>query len=321
VQARRTTTVRRRRGAVGTAALALVLALAGCAPSTAIKSARPLGEIRPPAFELVPGQTSIERFDPPGAGAGLSMTVGTLVRNPNPFPVRLEAVSYDVVLDGDRVARGAMTTSIYLEAGATAPLKFPVHSDLKGKTGLLRAVVRAFADTPLPFRVEGTVRFTSASYAFETRKAVLVEGATLARQTVAPPRLRLDEAASRVFMLRPGVPVVQVVVMATNPGDIGYFLSGKDLTLTLAGQSMARDDMRPVPLAAGEEGRIDLIFYPVPAKLSDDGRAALEAALHGIPTLLRLNGQLAMDVLGVDAFQVPSDWEVAGFVRATPPAP
>jgi hypothetical protein len=209
-----------------------------------------------------------------------------------------------------------MRPALYLEAGSTAPLRFPIHSDLKGKSGLLHAVVRAFADTPLPFRIEGTLRFSSSSYTFDTRKGVLVAGATLARQTVAPPRLRLDEAASRAFTLRAGVPVVQVVVKATNPGDIGYFLYGKDLELTLAGQSMAREDMRPVPLAAGQEGRIDLVFYPDPRKLSADADAALQAALQGIPTLLRVKGTLTMDVLGVDSFTVPPDWEIAGFVSA-----
>ena len=300
------------------AGLALLLGVAGCAPGTAIKSARPLGEIRPPAFEWVPGQTSIERFDPPGAGSGLAMTVGTLVRNPNSFPIRLTSVQYAVVLDGQAVSKGTLDPAVYLEPGATAPVRFPIHSNLEGKRGLLRAVVRAFADTPLPFRIEGTLRFTSASYGFETRKSVLVEGATLARQTVAPPRLRLDESASRAFRLRPGVPVVQVVVMASNPGDIGYFLYGKDLALTLGGQEVGREDMRPVPLAAGQRSRIDLVFYPDPAKLGKGAEATLQAALQGIPTLLRVEGTLTMDVLGVDSFTVPPGWEIAGFVSAPP---
>lgn len=311
--------MRRRAGGVALAALALAFALAGCAPRAAIKSARPLEEIKPPVFVVVPGQTSIERFDPPGAGAGLAMTVATLVRNPNPFPVRLESVRYSVLLEGEAVAAGSMRPAAYLGAGATAPLRFPIRTDLHGKSALLHAVVHAFTDAPLSFRIEGTMRFTSASYAFETRKAVLVQGATMARQTVSPPRLRLDEHASRVFMLRAGVPVVQVVVKATNPGDIGYFLYGKDLGLTLGGQPMAEEDMRPVPLAAGQEGRIDLVFYPVPGKLSGEGRAALEAALQGIPTLLRVEGRLEMDVLGVDSFKVPPDWEIAGFVAAPSP--
>lgn len=296
--------------------LALIVTLAGCAPRTEIRSAEPIGPIHPPRFELVPGQTSIERFDPPGAGGGLSMTVATLAHNDNPFPVRLASVDYTVLLQGKPVTKGRLEPDLFLDAGATAPLRFAIETNLKGNTELLRAVVRAFADTPLAFRIEGRMRFTSLSYAFDTQTRVLVDGSTLARQSVAPPRLRLDEGESRVYLLRPGVPVVQAVLQAANPGDIGYFLYGKDLVLTLAGHEMAREDMRPVPLAAGRDGRIDILFYPVPSELPGDAAAALDAALSGIPTLLRVDGSLYMDVLGIDSFEVPGGWGVTGFVDA-----
>ncbi len=302
-------------------AVASLGVLAACAPGTVIKSARPLGEIKPPVFELIPAKTSIDRFDPPGAGAGLAMTVGTLVHNPNDFPVALSKVDYRVVLHGDRVATGTLEPDLTLPAGGSTPLAIEVHADLSGRSGLLRAVARAFADTPLPFRIEGTMRFVSSSYAFETRNTLLLAGSAFARQTVAPPRLTLDEGATRVFMLRPDVPVIQVVVAATNPGDIGYFLYGKDLSLTLAGEPMARQDMRPVPLAAGQDGRIDLAFYPSLGDLGTAGRNALQAALQGVPTMLQVTGTLDMDVLGVDSFEVPPGWEITGFVASRPNAP
>ncbi len=292
------------------------LLLAACAPGTEIRSAEPLGPILPPLFEVVTGQTSIERFDPPGAGAGLEMTVGTLVRNPNDFSVRLTEVDYTVFLQGTAVLKGQIEPDIFLEAGASAPLRFPVATDLRRKPALLRAVVGAFADTPLPYRVEGSLRFSSASYAFATKNRVLAAGSTLARQSVQAPELRLNENESRVYMLRPDVPVVHLVVEARNPGDIGYFLYGKDLKLTLAGETMASEDMRPVPLAAGRDGRIDILFYPLAQDLSASGRDALDAALQGIPTLLRVQGVLLMDVLGVDSFEVPSGWQITGFVDA-----
>lgn len=298
------------------AAVAALGLLVACAPGTAIRSARPVGEIKPPVLELIPNETRIDRFDPPGAGAGLVMTVSAMVHNPNGFPVSLEAVTYQVVLHGDRVATGTLEPSLDLATRGEAPLSFQVHADLSGKGGLLRAVAQAFADTPLPFRVEGTERFASSSYVFETRKTLLLAGSAFARQTVAPPRLSLDESGSRIFMLRPDVPVIQVVVKARNPGDIGYFLYGKDLAVTLAGEPMARQDMRPVPLAAGQDGRIDLAFYPAPDALDKAGRDALQAALRGIPTLLRVRGSLFMDVLGVDSFDVPPGWEITGFVSA-----
>ena len=74
--------------------LAVLLLLAACAPRTEIRRTEQITDIIPPYFELVPGQTSIERFDPPGAGGGLEMVVGTLVHNPNDFGIRLEAARH-----------------------------------------------------------------------------------------------------------------------------------------------------------------------------------------------------------------------------------
>jgi len=289
--------------------------LSACAPRTEIRRTEQITDIIPPVFELVPGQTSIERFDPPGAGGGLEMVVGTLVHNPNDFGIRLEAVSYVVFIEDRQMVRGGLSPEIYLEPGATAPVRFDIVTELGNQNELLRAAARAFADRPLQFRIDGTLRFSSASYAFETRNRQLVVGSTLARQSVQAPLLRLDEDDSRVFLLRPGVPVAQVVLNANNPGDIGYFLHGKDLVLTLGGWPVALEDMRPIPIAAGATTRIDIIFYPQMQELTDDALTALTAALDGSTTLLRVEGELFMDVLGVDSFPVPTGWSVTGFVH------
>jgi hypothetical protein len=290
------------------------LLLAACAPGTDIESAEPLSTILPPTFEVVPGRTSIERFDPPGTGGALDLTIGAQVENPNDFPVRLSRIDYTVFLENRQVARGSFESVIFLDAGGMAPVTFEIATEVGNNVALLRSVVRAFADTPLDFRVEGTLDFSSLSYGFTTRRRELLVGETLARQTVTPPALRLDETASEVFELRAGVPVVRAVVTATNPGDIGYFLYGKDLALRLGGYELALADMDPVPVAAGAGTRIDLLFYPDPALLTAEGRAALDAALDGIATQMEVEGDLQMDVLGVDTFAVPAGWQVVGFV-------
>ncbi|HLV11138.1 MAG TPA: LEA type 2 family protein, partial [Trueperaceae bacterium] len=142
------------------AAISLAL-LAACAPRTDIRRTEQIQDILPPVFELVPGQTSIERFDPPGAGGVLEMTVGALVRNPNQFPVRLETVAYTVLLEGRQAVRGALAPDVFLEPDATAPVSFQVTTDLAGRNELFVAAARAFVDRPLEFAVEGTLRFSS----------------------------------------------------------------------------------------------------------------------------------------------------------------
>lgn len=301
---------------LATVVLLTLVALVGCAPAGDIRVAEPIGQIQPPEFELVPGRTSIERFDPPGTGTGLELTIGAIVRNPNTFNILIDRISYRVFITGVEVTVGELQEEVFLEPGATAPVRFDIQTDLDRRPRLLRAILRAFADDPLPFEVVGRVSFASPSYAFQTRERRLLEGSTLARQTLAQPRLRLDEVGSRAYLLRAGVPVVHMVIEATNPGDIGYFLYGRDMDLILGGAVIAREDLPPTPIPAQDGTRIDLVFYPDPARLSEAGARALDAALAGIPTLVELSGDLKLDVLGVDTFDVTPAASVRGFIDA-----
>ena len=303
------------RSLVGLVLLAAVLA-AACAPAGDIRVAEPIGQIQAPQFEAVAGRTSIERFDPPGTGTGLELTVGAQLRNPNAFGVTVDRIDYRVVLTDVEVAVGALEGPIYLGPGATAPVQFDIVTDLERRPRLLRAILRAFADEPLPYQIHGRVSFASSSYVFQTRDRLLLEGATLARQTLAQPHLMLDEEASRVYLLRPGVPVVHLVLDVTNPGDIGYFLYGRDLELSLGGAVIGREDLPPAPIPARQSSRIDVLFFPVPQRLEAGGARALDAALAGIPTLVRLDGEMKLDVLGVDTFDVTPDRVIRGFVDA-----
>jgi len=293
----------------------LLTVLAACAPRTEIRQTQAIGSVLPMQFELVEGRTSIERFDPPGAGDQLELAAGAQLRNPNEFGVWIDAITYTVYLEGKRVSRGALAPDAYVEPGATVPVRFDVLTSVAGDNELLTAAVRAFTDQPMRFQIDGTVRFRTATHQYESRNRTLLQGFASARQTVEAPILRMNEAESRVFMVQPGVPVVQVVLQAANPGDVGYFLLGKDLQLSLSGWPMATEDMRPVPLAANEATRIDMLFYPEVDTLSEDANTALQAALLGHTTLLKLEGQLFMDVLGVDSFPMPDGWSVTGFVH------
>lgn len=296
--------------------LAAALAvLTACAPGAELR-ATPTGDVEAVTFEPVPGRTRIERFDPPGAGERLQLELAVLARNPNDFGVRLDRLDYRVVLAGAAVAEGTLEPGAWLEAGGSAPLTFPVDASLPARRPLLTEVARAFTGQPLPYRLEGRVRFTAAGYAFETREGTLVADALLPTETAANPVIRFDDAGSRVFEVRPGVPVVQIAATAANPGDIGYFLSGKDVVLSLAGRPLGRLDVGPVPLPAGGERRLELLFYPEPELLDEPGRRALAGALGGIPTGFSVRGELAMDVLGVASFPVPGGVALDGFVDA-----
>ena len=288
----------------------LLALLAACAPATIdteITSATPIGEVFAPRFEIEPSATFIERFDPPGAGAGLALALATVVRNPNSFAIVLQRIDYRLLLGGEVVAEATLLTDLDVAANSTAPLAWTVEADLTERPELWLQVVRAFASTPLAFELQGQLQFATQSYAFVTLSRPLAEGAALARQEVAPPRLRLDGLASRVALVRPDAPVVTLALVAHNPGDVGSFLTGPALVLELNDEPVATLELGPLPLPAGDTVRTDLTFVIDRARLSAAADEALETALRGERADARLLGAFAYDVLGVDSFTLPNE--------------
>lgn len=293
--------------------------LSSCLPKTISIRSEPIETPQPLVFELVPGQTAVERFDPPGAGAGVELTIAAQVINPNAFGVTLKRIAYEVALAGQTVGRGELAPDIFIASNAQAPLRFTVAASLDNERELIRAVAGAFTDTPLPFEISGIVVFDSRSHEFSTRNTALLSGETMAREVITPPRLRLVEAESSVFRLRPDAPVIRAVVSATNPGGIGYFLYGQDVAASLGGLQLALQDVAPVPVPAGQESRFELLFYPSAPSLGSEELQVFEAALEGIPTLLEVSGDLLLDVLSVDTYRIEDGWGVSGFIfTATP---
>ena len=253
----------------------LMLSLSACLPARRGADTSAVGI--PLQFEVVPGQTAIERFDPPGAGATVSLTLSAQATNPNPFGVTLERVDYEVALLDRTVAVGVLEPSVFIGAGEQVPVKFLVSAELANRD-LIVAVAKAFTTTPLSFRVSGSTTFRSERNSFTTPPATLLSGETMARDVVEPPTLRLVEGAGSAFAVRRDAPVVQVTLHATNPGSIGYFLYGQGVEVSLGGAPLVLQDIVPVPLPAGQESTFELLFYPELSELSFAARDALDAA-------------------------------------------
>jgi len=293
------------------ALLTVVVASVSCAPGVSqrdpereITSATPIGDVFAPRFEFDASESAIERFDPPGAGAGLVLALASQVRNPNSFPVVLQRVEWRLRVAGEVAAAGVRELDLVLEAGSSVPLWWRLDADLADRTGLWSPVVAAYAGTPLPVELEGRVVFASQSYSFTTGQRTLLAGAVLARQNVVPPRLRLEGVNTRLTLVRSDAPVVTVGLVAQNPGDVGYFLSGRALALELNGAVVALLDLTPGPLPAGETVRRELVFLIDAARLDETARSALAEALAGRSAEVRVLGTFAYDVLGVDSFAV-----------------
>ncbi len=304
------------RSAWTTGLLALAAAwLVACAPASGVRegeitSATPLGDIFAPRFEVVADATHIERFDPPGAGAGFALAVGSTVRNPNAFGVVLQRVDYTLSIAGETIATGWLEPELELNAGESGALAWTIAADLTEQRTLWSAVVGAYAGTPLAFEIEGRLVFVSQSYVFTTGTRALMSGTALAREAVRSPRLRLDGVTSRIALVRSDAPVAVITLVAVNPGDVGYFLSARDVVLELGGFVLATVDLGPVPMPAGETIRTEITFLIDRARLAAAAEAELAAVLAGRSGAVRVKGSFVYDVLGVDSFAVDQQGEL-----------
>lgn len=295
----------------------LLVAVSGCLPfrrppSTGadIDRAEPIAPIQP--LVLVSSESVIERFDPPGPESTslLELTLSTQAQNTNAFAVTLTRIEYDFFLQDRKVSSGEFTPNLQVQGNSQEPLILALSTPLEA-TNLIKAAAQTYTGVPLPFRLEGTLSFTSDNYGFTSRKLVLLSGELSSRQQLELPSLSLVAGESRIFTLREGVPVIRVLVEAENPGDVGYFLYGKDLEVLLNDVPIAKQDASPVPVQAGQTSTFEVLFYPDLADLSSDVTTLLEDALNGVETEVTVQGQLFVDVLGVDTFEVPI-WSVTG---------
>ena len=296
-------------------AVLLIVTVGGCLPfrrtpsaGVAIDRAEPLAPIEP--LVLTPSESVIERFDPPGPDSTslLELSFSTRVQNVNAFAVTLTRIDYDFFLQDRKVSSGGFTPGLQVEGNSQEPLTLALSTPLE-TTNLIKAAAQTYTGIPLPYRLEGTLSFTSDNYGFTTRKLVLLAGELSSRQQLELPTLSLVTGESRLFTLREGVSVIRVLVEAANPGDVGYFLYGKDLEVLLNDVPVANQDASPVPVQAGQSSRFEVLFYPDSGNLGDDTRTLLEEALEGVEISVTLRGQLFVDVLGVDTFEVPV-WSV-----------
>lgn len=308
------------------AASLVLLALAACAPRVVQPAipedveepAAPAAPVAPavradaPVLSLVPDASNVTRFDPPGTGSRVTLLVAVEVQNPNDFGISLRNLDWSADLEGRRVARGTLIVNDSVPAGGSLGLEFELSAPLGQNPDLMRAVAAAFGGRPLAFRIDARVAYQSVALNVFDNVTVVLHGTALATEAVLPPEVSLDTAQSGAFELRPGVPVVRIVLDVDNPGDIGYFLHGKDLALFLNREQIALQDLALTPVRAAGASRVELIFYPDVARLTEAQLAALSDALAGIPVRAIVYGELLMDVLGVDTYVVPGGLDARG---------
>lgn len=318
------------------AAVAL-LALTACAPRVVgeISDMSPVVDVVAPRFVLDPRETRIERFDPPGAGAGLVVDLSVVVSNPNTFDLFLESVDYRLLLAGERAHVDVLEPRLSVPALGSARWRWRLEASLADQPRLWRSVVASFAGEPLPFAIEGRLRFLSEVFIFSTGVRPLFSGVLRARQAVEPPAIAVAAGTEDLVVARADAPALRFVLELRNPGDVGYFVSARGLTLGLLGPGfdasgaqlppsdaeraeaapVAVLDLPPIPLPAGATVRREIVVVLDLERLTAAGRAWLEALLAGDPARFVIDGPFVYDVLGADSFEVPagtSPWGAFG---------
>jgi LEA14-like dessication related protein len=82
--------------------------------------------------------------------------VGLLIDNPNPLPLPLEQVSFDIRLAGEGVLRGRSTEPMTLPARGQETLRLDVSSDLVSSVRRLLALAQGPTDA-LPYELTGEI--------------------------------------------------------------------------------------------------------------------------------------------------------------------
>lgn len=323
----------------------MLASVAACTPRVVgeITAVTPVVDVVSPRYSTDVVATRIERFDPPGAGAGLVVTLAAVAANPNPFDLTVERLAYTLKLAGRPVAAGVLEPALFVPRFGEASLSWTVDASLADRPELWRAVVGTYGGEPLAFEVEGQMRFLSEAYAFTTGVRPLFAGELTAREAVRPPLLLALRGAHEVIVARTDLPAVRLAIEVTNPGDVGYFVSARGLSLallpqrseaTIAARGAAADptteelaealaigvvDLAPLPVPAGATVRTDLLVYLDTARLSPTATARLNAVLDGAVVPFVLTGSFVYDVLGVDSLALPRGAPLFGvFGEAAP---
>ena len=310
-------------------AIALAVASSACVPRVVgeITDMSPVVDVVAPRFVLDPRETRIERFDPPGAGAGLVVDLSVVVSNPNTFDLFLESVDYRLLLAGERAYAEALEPRLAVPALGSVRWRWRLEASLADQPRLWRAVVASFAGEPLPFAIEGRLRFLSEVFVFNTGVRPLVSGVLRARQAIVPPEIAVVAGSENTVVARADAPALRFLLALRNPGDVGYFVSARGLALGLLDpafdasgtplaptederaevEAIADLDLAPVPLPAGATVRHEVVVVLDLERLTPAGRQRVEALMAQGPARFVIEGPFVYDVLGADSFEVPGD--------------
>lgn len=92
----------------------------------------------------------------PGDGLQQTLLVDLVITNPDASPLKLNAISYRVRVDGREIASGSSREPIDISAGASLPYTVPASINLMSGFGLVRDVLTK-PKTKLNYEIDATL--------------------------------------------------------------------------------------------------------------------------------------------------------------------
>lgn len=191
----------------------------------------------------------------------VTMLFDTVLKNPNPFGLRLAGLGYALKIDGDQLAKGDMKEGLSIKANGSSKLRFPLELTL-GSTS--RAIQSLLTKSEVGYGVDTVFRF-----AFQNQKLavpVTYEG------TMPVPKIPLVEVRNVGFTaVGPGGIGMRVLTRVRNMNSFALAIDAFRFKVELNGRSVLRNEtVSGVRLASGQtrDVPIDFTFGLVDAGLS-----------------------------------------------------
>jgi LEA14-like dessication related protein len=248
---------------------ALVVLATGC---SALKE---VARVREPEIRLVSMRLTGLGLD----SVDLAFDIG--VNNPNPVPVTLEAIVYDLFLEETRFLSGRQDTPRKLSALGESRIELPLTLDASDLTQTY-AALEGRDSTSYELRARLTFQLPVLGY----RSLGLKRSGRI--PVVRPPRISVQQI--RIGKLNLTTAELVLGLKVTNPNHFDFAIRKLDYNLTCDQQVWASGSApEPAALSAGAE---QLLSLPLSVDLSALGRGVYPQLLRGLPIDYRLTGGL-----------------------------
>lgn len=266
--------------------LALTPMLASCALFGSV--------VRTPTFEIK--EAGFERFDPPGLDTPAVAVLKLYLegRNPNPAGGTIQEMSFDILLDGQKVV-GANAPDFTLPAN-NVPTIIPVTVTVPITAGSLQNLFRVVRGDPVSYRLQGAFRVNLGPLGSPRFGPYTFAEGTFKSQTLQsqPPSFSWRADLTRLTLGAGGL-VFDLGFEVKNPSPVGYRLIAP-LALTVGGKTVARAE------AGGTvRGAATSVIY---ARFQIDPITAAQSVFSGNFDF-QISGSPTLEVPGLQAYSFP----------------